>query len=699
MEYDEKIFSKRANRRVMVMWLVISVILSIAYVFEVMKGTKTVTFYVIMELLCWGPFVIGLIALKVKGSHTKLYQDIAATGYGILYLYIMLTAPGTLAFTYILPMVSMMIIYKNRNLILRCGIASVITLLFTIVRNYMSGMNSPADVANYEIQIFVILCCYIGYISAIKHMSESDGSLLDSVKDNLARVVKTIEQVKKASSSIVDEVTIVRELAEENKNDASAVVNSMESLAGKSDSLGQKIDSSMEMTQDIDHQVMEVAGLIEDMVELSEKSVEHANNSSTELKNVVESTNAMVALSNNVEKILGEFKNQFAKVKQETGTIEKISAQTNLLALNASIEAARAGEHGKGFAVVADEIRDLSMGTQTSSGSIMEALTHLEETSEKMTESITSILELIAETLNTMQVVNSNVEIIADDSREMGDKILVVDSAMKNVEASNKNMVNNMEQIQEIMREMIEGVIESEQTTITMVNKYEETVKDITNIERIVAKLVGELGVGGFMSIKDIKVGMPMELQASGTRERLKTKVAGIHEEKVLLEILPETVNYLKNYRRTGYEVNIIVNNTTYTWENAEIGKVNVEGNRYYQLITEGNPKVANRRMHPRLPMKNSCEILIKDLERSFPGKMVNISAGGYAFAAEALEFRDVVGKELELTIHNFELLQGEKLSAKVIRSTFDQGIFIVGCRLPEDNAEIQQYVENKMNK
>lgn len=414
-------------------------------------------------------------------------------------------------------------------------------------------MNTAADVANYEIQFAIVLFCYIGYIVAINHMVKSDGTLLDTVKDNLAKVVETIEQVKGASNSIVDEVTVVRELTEENKNDASAVVDSMEEMVTKSDLLGQKIDSSMEMTKDIDTQVTEVAGLIENIVELSEQSAVQADNSSKELKNVVESTRAMAKLSEEVETILSEFRNQFTKVKQETGT---------------------------------------------------------------------------------MQSVNSNVETIAEESKQLGDKIQVVDSAMKNVEASNKNMVDNMEQVQEIMVDMRESVVESEKTTITMMSKFEATA---------------------------------------------------------------QTESYFKNSKKSKYEVQIMVNNAMYTWQNVEVGKVTVNGNSYYQLRAEGNPKVANRRMHPRLPMSQSCDIVLKALDRSFRGKMVNISAGGYAFACDAPEFADCVGSKVEIKIHSAETIFANALSAKVIRSTPDQGRYIVGCRLPEDNLEIQQYVEKRM--
>ena len=48
----------------------------------------------------------------------------------------------------------------------------------------------------------------------------------------------------------------------------------------------------------------------------------------------------MSELSTELENVLQNFQQEFGMVKQETGTIEKITNQTNLLALNASIEAA-----------------------------------------------------------------------------------------------------------------------------------------------------------------------------------------------------------------------------------------------------------------------------------------------------------------------------------------------------------------------
>lgn len=695
MEYNEKYFAKSANKKALGMWLVMSTVLSVAYVLEIFKGLKTVQFFIVMELICWGPFILGLIVLMVKGWHTKLYQDIVGLGFGFLYLYIMLTAPGTLAFTYVLPLTSMLIIYKNRNFIIRCGIANIVVLIITIVRNYMSGMNSSSDISNYEIQFAVVLFCYIGYVISINHMVKSDGAMLGSVKSNLDRVVTTVQQVKGASNSIVDGVTVVRELAEENKEGAGVVVDSMEELSEKSQILSERIDSSMEMTEDINSQVGNVAGLVEHIVELSEKSAIQADSSAKELESAVEATNAMARLSSEVEVILDEFRNQFTKVKQETGTIENISSQTNLLALNASIEAARAGEQGKGFAVVADEIRNLSMGTKTSSSSIMEALKLLEDTSDKMTESIAMILQLIDKNLETMKTVNSSVGIIADDSKQLGGEIRVVDTAMKRVESSNKNMVDNMKQVQDIMVSMTESVVESENTTVTMMSKYEETARNVANIEGIVGKLVVELGDGGFMSIEDITAGMSVMLVEQGSKQEYNTEVADIKDGKILLEASAQAEEFLAKAKKKKYMVRVVVRNTMYIWEEVEISKKE----EYYQLLVDGNPKVINRRKHPRLSMSNACDILLSSENRSFSGRLVNISAGGYAFKCKAPEFADAVGEHVQLTIHDFEILEGKTLGGVVIRCTDDQGTYIVGCRMLEDNAEIRSYVEEKIGR
>ena len=338
---------------------------------------------------------------------------------------------------------------------IRCGIMNLFDVVVTFIKDWLTTGFTHDDIVSYEIMFGCVILVYLSYTWAIKHLAESDGAMLDAVKGNLERVVHSIEKVKVASNSIVDGMNVVRELSDENQEGATDVVRNMESLISNNEVLNERTQSSILATDKISEQVENVAALIKEMVQLMEQSVENAKTSSGQLSEVVQCTNAMANLSKEVEENLKEFSTEFTMVKEETGTIEEINSQTNLLALNASIEAARAGEAGKGFAVVAEEIRKLSEETQVSSGSIRSALQKLEQTSDRMTKSITETLQLVATNLENVMIVDKSVNSITTDSIQLGENIRIVNDAMGEVEDSNQNMVDNMNQVRRSSRERI----------------------------------------------------------------------------------------------------------------------------------------------------------------------------------------------------------------------------------------------------
>ncbi len=696
-QYDEKYFRAKANVRASITFLVVMILTSVFYFFKLTKNEIEMGWFIRMVAIGWGMFLLVNLSRVIKGRDYVHYKYFMGIGYQLFFAYILWTQMGNDSYVFILPIIATFVLFKDRKFI---GRMMWLTLVLVIGSNIYKvvAMGAGKSDDTLVLAFGMIASCYACTLMAVKHLIHSDGALTHSIEANLARVVQTVEQVKVASNAVVDGVTVVRELADENKEGANNVVKGMGELSDNNGILNDRTLSSMEMTTVIDTQVKNVAELMEQVVETIGASIEHANTSSTELGEVVETTNKMAELSAQIEQILEEFKKEFHNVKKETGTIEGISNKTNLLALNASIEAARAGEAGKGFAVVADEIRDLSSGTQTSSSRIMEALAHLEETSQKMMEAIEETVELIQVNMDKVSNVASSVEEITRDATGLGENIHVVDDAVREVEASNKTLATNMKQVCEVMGVMTGNINDAEQTTRTMLSKYEESANSALNIESVVGKLMEELGVGGFMGVQDVSAGMKVAVSVKTGEENKKSEYIGEVVAQTGTEIGISTQGRIwelddRKVKEIRCQLRIVVDNVLYNWDGVaiRIAKGGEAGD--YVLKVETNPKVFNRRKYPRMPLTSMCTIRVKETDLLCCGTMVNISANGFAFSVKEPAFAELKGQEVSLEVDDFEVLNGEYLIGSIIRCSNNDGEYVVGCRMPSDNKEIEKYI------
>ena len=336
MEYDAQVFKMKANKKARNVWMALSLILSLSYTSDTAKGLHTLPYYAMFMAVCWIPFLFGVVVLRLQGAATQYYKFIVAVGYGVFYAFVVCTSESILSFMYIFPLTSMLVLFKDRTYMVQCGIGTLVISIASSVHKFMNGMNSASNVNDYTLQASCIILCYICYVVSIDHLNESDGALTNSIKADLERVVTTVEQVKGAGNQIMDGVTVVRELEDENRQSSTTVVQGMSELTQNNNVLHDKTMSSMDMTTNINEQVERMASLMEQMVTLMNESADHANESSGELSRVAETTMLMAKLSDEVETILSEFQKEFERVKTEVSTIESINSQTNLLALNAS---------------------------------------------------------------------------------------------------------------------------------------------------------------------------------------------------------------------------------------------------------------------------------------------------------------------------------------------------------------------------
>lgn len=137
----------------------------------------------------------------------------------------------------------------------------------------------------------------------------------------------------------------------------------------------------------------QAAGSAEEAYHQSQDYADMADNSSADIRALVEAMTRINEASTKIGNIISE--------------IEDIASQTNLLSLNASIEAARAGEAGRGFSVVADQIRQLA---EQSSQSAVDTRTLIEgaiqevDNGNKVAERVVSAIQMVVEGIRKVAV-------------------------------------------------------------------------------------------------------------------------------------------------------------------------------------------------------------------------------------------------------------------------------------------------------
>lgn len=145
--------------------------------------------------------------------------------------------------------------------------------------------------------------------------------------------------------------------------------------------------------------------------------------------------------------------------------------------------------------------------------------------------------------------------------------------------------------------------------------------------------------------------------------------------------------------KTTECELQVTVGNVLYHWKRALITKDS-------QIIIESRPKINNRRKYPRADLSNTCSITIANTSADgiaplpIDATMDNISANGFAFLTKDPFFTDHKGADIHVTIHDFDLPNHNELTGHVIRCSNNEGMYIVGCQMPEDDFFIRDYVK-----
>ena len=368
-------------------------------------------------------------------------------------------------------------------------IAVFVVLVILIARKVSAPLRETAD------SLEIVAAGDFTEESDTDSMLAETYSLIQSYRSLQENIRRTLSKINSESNDLADKVNEVNQLSEQNSVSVEQINTAVGELAQGATSMAGNVTS-------MDHQMKEMGGLINSVVEsvdqltTSSSAMQQANDEAygyiTDLERSSAATkDAVVGIRSQVVNT----NEAIMKITSAVGMITDIASQTNLLALNASIEAARAGEMGKGFAVVAESIGNLANQSAESTAEIrgiIDELTKQSEqsvlASESVEEAINKEQDLLIETKKRFDILNSEITSSVDD-------INGISSLTDNLENIKTQIIENVSDLSAISEEnaaSTEEVSASMENITVNMRVISENANGMNDIAEDLVESVGE---------------------------------------------------------------------------------------------------------------------------------------------------------------------------------------------------------------
>ena len=466
---------KKINVTLLLGWGVILAILLLAYLLELLKGQRTIFYFIIFILIGIAPYVVAHFFYGRDQEDSRI-KYITAYGYIIFYLYVLLTGDTVLVYTYILPMTSLLMLCNDVKLLWGFSICALLGNIISIAYHVLSlKMTTNDDIADYEIQIASILMCMALTIVATRVSAQINKHKIMNLKDKeesqeniLKAIIGATDQMTVRTTQITQSMDVIMESAVGTKE-------SMREVAASSLQTAESIQEQMTRTSEIQEYLDSAVKLSADIMELTNKAEQAVDNGIENMGALDQG--AVITRENSVtvsEKAI-QLQERTEQAIDIISIIHGIANQTNLLALNASIEAARAGDAGRGFAVVAEEINQLSSQTKDATEKIRSIISELREEAMEVSNAIEE-MKSISEQQNDMILQAGeafrNVKMSVGDVTECAK---VQEKQMTDINEANAKIVESIQTISAISEEVTAGT----QQTLDITEKNQDVVSEV----------------------------------------------------------------------------------------------------------------------------------------------------------------------------------------------------------------------------
>ena len=441
------------NKTAITCHFIIEAVLLGAYLIEVLKGARTIGYYLTFVAVIAAATIVELIAYRQNPESEKI-RHLIGVGYGVMYLFALFTSDNTLTFVYVLPIYMVITLFSDVKYCINvclCGVgANIVDVAY---RAFTVGY-SKDQLAEVEIRIALIILMSAFLIVSTYVLNKVNQAKMEEIQREKEKTAELLDSIMKISGQMIENVEMASGKMEVLGNSVMEIKNAMQEVSTGSNETAESMQHQLSGTEQIQNQIGKVKSAAEDITEKLNETGEEVEAGIRNIEKLAEQAEKSIQANEIVVAKMEQLADNAARMNEVVDMINSIANRTGMLALNASIESARAGEAGKGFAVVAGEITNLANQTKEATVDITAMIKTVTEELKEVEEAVEIVSDNNRSNAEKTREVTEGFEKISDSTKSINLQAVQMGQAVEELVSANVSIVQNVENVSAATEEM-----------------------------------------------------------------------------------------------------------------------------------------------------------------------------------------------------------------------------------------------------
>jgi methyl-accepting chemotaxis protein len=478
----------RCNKAAMICHTVEITVISLAYILEFVKGARSLP-YVLLTIIIGAVAPILEWITYSKKSDSGVIKHYLAIGFGIFYVFIMLTTDNTLAFVYAIPMFIAIAVFNDYRFSIPVNVLCVVVNCIQAGIFLSKGIYTTDNLAGLEIQVLVMIIVAIYSIYSCKVLEHNNRSKLNKIQEYGEHTTEILDNTMEVSGKISERINVIDSKIKELDNAIGATREAMHEVTVGSGDTAEAVQKQLQMTEDIQRKVDDVKNGADKILVDIKEAQNAVTDGNSNVSTLINRVNTSVEDGKTVTTQLEQLKSNMSEMNSVVDIITGITSQTSLLALNASIEAARAGEAGKGFAVVATEISKMANETQDAAVKITDMIGNVSEAINGVVDVTAQMVDEIAGQHEAAMNTEESFRRIKDSSAGIDSSSKMLSEIVDQLAQANREIVDSISTISAISEEVSAHASDTYEISEQNIQTVGEVVSISDELKDLTAKL------------------------------------------------------------------------------------------------------------------------------------------------------------------------------------------------------------------